>query len=486
MRPLKVLIPAALAALVLFMGVYNLTGDLMNDDEGAYLYTSWRVSLGELPYRDFFVSQAPLSFFFAGGLFKLAGPEALWPRALSLILVLGTGILIYGASRRFFLFSRNLSLAAAGIFLLTKHIYFLGRIFMPDSFLLFFFAAALFFALKAETLSSPKRQHLALLAMGIFSGLAALSKLSGVLALAGYLAYLIFLLAAKIEPSRSVCEKAMFSAAGFFISFGLIYALLLVFVPGTFHSTIGFHLAKEKVAASALIGAPFFRLGQFIGNHNYGLIPVALVGIGFGAAFKEKKRSLLLFATFAFLSLAFIPGKFYLRYILSALIPLAFFFGDGIRLISSNKKLKLFALPPVFVLIILSLGPTFSIKRLTAYDNGTRALASYVRGETSPGDYIFGDDPGINFYAQRPCPPRLVDVSEAMVRSGQIRAIDIRRQCDQYGVKLILVEKGGSAHHLKNLMDYLSFEAYLTESYEFVKTVRREFLDVDIYRRKTP
>jgi recombinational DNA repair ATPase RecF len=46
------------------------------------------------------------------------------------------------------------------------------------------------------------------------------------------------------------------------------------------------------------------------------------------------------------------------------------------------------------------------------------------------------------------------------------------------------VEKGQSAHHLKNLIDYSRFQAYLAERYEFVKTTRREFLDVDIYKRK--
>ncbi len=32
-------------------------------------------------------------------------------------------------------------------------------------------------------------------------------------------------------------------------------------------------MAKEKTAAAALLTLPFLRLGQFIGNHNYGLIP---------------------------------------------------------------------------------------------------------------------------------------------------------------------------------------------------------------------
>jgi 4-amino-4-deoxy-L-arabinose transferase-like glycosyltransferase len=483
MRLLNILIPAVLIALVLFMGLYNLGGDLMNDDEGTYLYASWRVSLGEIPYRDFFVAQMPLSLYVTAGLFRLFGPEVWLARAVSFLLLLGTGFLIYGTSIKFFGFSRNLSLAIAGLFLLTKHVYFLGRIFMPDSYMIFFCAAALYFALKAEHRAPVIQQKWAMFLFGIFSGLAVLAKFNGILLFGGYLVYSIFLLVRKMERPRDLLQNILVSSAGFLLTFGLIYGLLLIFVPGTYQATLGYHLAKENAAAS-LAALPFLRLGQFVGNHNYGLIPIALIGIFFGTVFKERKRSLLLFTTVAFLSLAFVPGKFYLRYIVFALVPLTFFFGDGIRLIGSKKRLRLFAFPVVIALVLLSLGPTFNLEKLRAYDNGTRTLASYVREETMPGDYVFGDDQGINFYAERPCPPRLADVSEATTSSGQVTSADIRNECDRYSAKLIFVEKGASAHHLKNLIDYSHFQAYLDERYEFIKTVQREFLEVDIYRRK--
>ncbi|MCX6575853.1 MAG: phospholipid carrier-dependent glycosyltransferase [Candidatus Aminicenantes bacterium] len=484
MRLLNILVPAVLIALVLFMGLYNLGGDLMNDDEGTYLYASWRVSLGEIPYRDFFVVQMPLSLYVTAGLFKLFGPEVWWARAASFLLILGTGFLICAASIKFFGFSRNLSLAMAGLFLLTKHIYFLGRIFMPDSFMIFLCAAALYFALKAEHRAPVIKQKWALFLFGIFSGLAVLAKFNGALLFGGYLLYSIYLLVRKMERPRDILQKILVSSAGFLLTFGLIYGLLLIFVPGTYQATLGYHLAKEN-AAAGIAALPFLRLGQFVGNHNYGLIPIALIGIFFGTVFKERKRSLLLFTTVAFLSLAFIPGKFFLRYIVFALVPLTVFFGDGIRLIGSKKRLRLFAFPVAIALVLLSLGPTFNLEKLRAYDNGTRTVASFVREETMPGDYVFGDDQGINFYAERPCPPRLADVSEATTSSGQVTSVDIRNECDRYSVKLIFVEKGASAHHLKNLRDYPLFEGYLNEHYELVKTMPREFLDVDIYRRKT-
>lgn len=484
MRLFKILLPVALISLVLFLGFYNLTGNLMKDDKGPYLYASWRISLGETPYRDFFVSQTPLSFYVTAALFKAFMPDILWARAACLLLILATGFLIYRAASRLFDFGRGLSLGMAAVFLLTKQVYSLGRSFMPDCYMIFFCATALYLGLKGEDPRNNKGEKTAVFLFGIFSGLAALSKASGILLPVGYLFYLIYLLIRKIEKPQDAARKAFLASAGFALSFGLIFVFMLVFVPGTYHSTIGFHMAKEKIAAPALLTLPFLRLGQFLGNHNYGLIPVALIGLFFGPVSEPRKRALLVSAALAFLGLAFLPGEFYPRYVVFALVPLTIFFGAGIKCLYARKKLQLFVFPIAAFLVLLCLGPTLNPKRLAERDTGTRTLAAFVRDQTAPGEYVFGDDPAINFYAGRPCPPRLVDVSGAMTKSGQITAADIRSECEARDVRLVFVEKGHSAHHLRNLKDYPLFESYLQEHYEFVKTIRREFLEVDIYKKR--
>ena len=482
-RPRPFVLPALLLVLALVMGFYNLGGYLMNDDEGTYLYDAWRVSLGDVPYRDFFVAQTPLSLGFAAVLFKIFGPTVWGARALSYLFILGTASLIYLASRKFFKFNKELSLLAAGLFLFTKHVYFLGRMFMPDGPMLFLSTVALYFALKAEQAAPQKARWPAFL-FGAFAGLAALAKLNAVLLPAGYALFLLFLLIKKAEKRGALLRKAFVPALGFLLTFGLFYGLMLIFIPGAYQATLGFHLAKEKAAISELVLLPFTRLVQFVGNHNYGLIPVAVAGMFLAPLFKDRKRTLLFFVTLAVLAQVFLPGNFYLRYIIFALVPLALFFGDGVVGIGSRAKVKIIVLPAAAVLILLCLGPTFSLKKLRAYDRDTRTLAAVVQNNTSAGDYVFGDDPGINFLARRPCPPRLVDVSGAMTRSGQITAADIYTDCERYEVKFILVEKGQSAHHLKNLRDYPRFQAYLDRAYELVGTMPREFLQVDIYRRK--
>jgi len=487
-----------LLALALFMGFYNLAGDLMNNDEETYLYAAWRVSLAEVPYADFLVVQTPLSFYLAAGVFKVFGPSVGAARALSFLLVLGAALFVYGAALKLLKFGRLVALAATAVFLFSKHVYFLGRSFMPDDAMLFFAAGALYFALAAEGEgearadsaaepgpSAPRRGGKIFL-FGVFAGLAALAKLNAVLILAGYGLYALILWIGRKESFRAAASRVLFAGAGFLATFGLVYGFMLLFVPGTFHATMGIHAAKAKFAFSDLLQLWKERLLEFVGNHNYGLIPIALAGMFFRPVLRERRRLLLLLTVLAVLGQILMPVTFYLRYVVIALIPLALFFGDGVAGLARMRPgaAKLVAVSAAVILVVVCLLPTFNLKKLAAHDQDTREVARFVAERTAPGDYVFGETPFANFYARRPCPPALVDVSMARTRSGQVLPADIRRECDRCKVKMILVEKGKAAHNLKNLIDYQEFQAYLDGTYDLVKTMRREFLDVDIYVRK--
>jgi 4-amino-4-deoxy-L-arabinose transferase-like glycosyltransferase len=478
-----------LVALALFMGFTNLDGYLMNNDEETYLYGAWRVSLGEVPYSDFLVVQTPLSFYLAAGLFKVFGPSVEAARALSYLFVLGAALFVYGAARRVFRFERLYALAAGAIFLFSKHVYFLGRSFMPDDAMLFFAAGAVYFALSAEGTDSAdavRRRGAKIFLFGAFAGLAALAKLNAGLLLAGYGLYALILWIAKKEPLRAACFRVLFAAAGFLATFGLLYGMMLFFVPGTFHATMGIHAAKAKFALSDLLQLWKERVLELVGNHNYGLIPVALAGMFFRPVLRDRKRMFLFLTLLAVLSQILMPVTFYLRYIVIALIPLAIFFADGVAGLAAMKRgpAKILAAGAAAVLVLVCLLPTFNLKKLVAYDQDTRDVAAFVKSRTAPGDYVFGETPFANFYAQRPCPPALVDVSMARTRSGQVRPEDIRRECERFKVKMILVEKGKAAHNLKNLIHYAEFQAYLDATYDLAKSMKREFLDVDVYVRK--
>jgi hypothetical protein len=62
--------------------------------------------------------------------------------------------------------------------------------------------------------------------------------------------------------------------------------------------------------------------------------------------------------------LVLIPGHFYLCYLALALVPFSFFFDEGMRFINSSKKLRSYAIPVVIILVLLSLAPTFNLRKL--------------------------------------------------------------------------------------------------------------------------
>jgi hypothetical protein len=481
-KAIPAVVLAVLVGASLFMGYFNLDGWLMNDDEGAYLYDAWRVSLGEVPYRDFFLSQTPLSFYAVAGLFKVFGPSVWAARALSYLCVLGAAVLVALMSFRFLGFGPLVSAAAGFVFLFTKHVYFLGRNFMPDDAMLFLSAAALTFALKSVSGGPPQWVRRAAFGFGLCAGLATLAKLNAILLVVGYGLFLSIAAARKSLRAGDAAGRGAAMLAGFVLTFGLVYGVLLIAVPGTFQATIGFHAAKQRVAGDVFILA-LSRIRHFIGNHDYGLVLLAIIGLVAGGRLKGLRRTLLLCLLSAVLLQVFLPEEFYIRYVVAAFLPLALLGADGFRALFKTRAVRVVLLPVAAALLLLSLAPTFSPKKLLARDEGTRALAAFVERATGPGEYVFGDDPEINFLARRACPPRLTDVSGAMVLSGQVTAADIRAECEKYQVALILVETAGPAHHLINLRDYGAFEAYLRDAYEYVTAVDREFLRVEIYRR---
>jgi len=479
--------------LLIFWGIafvlafLNLSGYLMNDDEGTYLYAAWRTGLGEVPYRDFSLVQAPLDIYLGAGVFRLFGASVLPARAISVLFMLGSAALIYLSARRHLKLKTGFALASAGIFFFNKHVFFLGRSFMPDVPMIFFGAASLYFALQAESADpAGRRGPKAAAISGLMAGLSALAKLNGGLVAAGYAAFLLIQAARRRQPWKTAAAKAAFFAGGFAISFGIPLVLFLAFVPGTFDSLIGFHAAKESAAGVTYAALLLRRLVQLAGNHNYALAAGALAALFAGRASEGREksaRSLLWTIAAASLILLFLPSRFFIRYAVFAAVPLALLFGAGLETLFRRKAAGRIALPVLAVLTLLCLGPTLSPKKILARDEGTRAAAAFIRENTGPEDYVFGDDPFLNFLARRPCPPRLVDVSEAMVTAGRITSADIIADCERLPVKLVFVESGAAAHHLAKLADLARLRGYLLDRYRPAAAVQREFLNVEFFLR---
>ena len=126
---------------------YGLTSNLINDDEGSYLYAAWRISLGELPYRDFLTPQLP-GFLLPGGLLmKVVGP-AVWPaRALAVATVLGAALFLWRTARH--LFGPLVAALASLAFLMHPLVYQYARVYRSEPFMLFFGCVGVYAVVRA-------------------------------------------------------------------------------------------------------------------------------------------------------------------------------------------------------------------------------------------------------------------------------------------------------------------------------------------------
>jgi hypothetical protein len=95
-------VATALLAVLFVIAVAQIWYRPIDRDEGFWLYTSWRLAEGELPYRDFALPHLPLaSLYYAGGI-KLFGPSLYALRALNVgLFVLSALALGLAAWRRF-------------------------------------------------------------------------------------------------------------------------------------------------------------------------------------------------------------------------------------------------------------------------------------------------------------------------------------------------------------------------------------------------
>lgn len=71
-----------------------------NEDEGISLYGAIRILNGESPYRDFWHITLPGAVWTIAGAFKIFGATLLTARTLTLIIIIGEGIIIYLIGRR--------------------------------------------------------------------------------------------------------------------------------------------------------------------------------------------------------------------------------------------------------------------------------------------------------------------------------------------------------------------------------------------------
>ncbi len=456
----------------------------MYDDEGGYAYASWRISLGEVPYRDYLTPQMPGFLYWGGLLVRLFGRSFVALRLPTMAAMLLAAGLVYAIGRE--LHDRAIALAALGFFLADPNVFHNARFFRPEAYMLLWNAAGIYCLVLSEKRGRLRYTWLA----SLFFGLAIITKLFGFLSLAGCFLYLLYAWWRERRPWRSVLLQglalglpavALVGAVGAVFYHITPYFLVAVFEHHTMQGagmpvaqevlkTLAFYkssfLFQPLLALLALLGAATQRRGKALPSIMFWQLPTML-------SFFALTRSLM---------------SRHLTYLAPAVACLA-----AVAVVQLLRgRWRLWRLRQSWQISLLALalvyGALWPAARLDAVGAGQKdreilKLAAWIQGQTQLDQAVMCDYPGINFLAGRRSTYWAAGISGGAAQSGQIRGASLQREVEQEKVPLVIINTLYGAHQMTEMVDYPDFRRYVQSHFALVDKFQSVRQQMEVYSR---
>jgi len=486
------LIAIAILILGLLFYLYRIDRWFMDDDEGGFCYAAWRISKGEVPYRDFLTEQVPLFLYWGGAVVRLFGPSIMALRYATVLATLLAAFFIYLTARH--VYGCQVALLSLSLLLVHKDIYFIARFFRPEAYMLLLTALGAYSFVRAY----PGRGW-GLFLSGALFGLATLCKLFAVLPAAGCGLFLLY------QWHRSRERQLMGDLLALAASFGAIAGTVFVacqlnhpiFLTAVFklHVMQGAELSLLQVLAkgfkfywSYLMGNPVFVLLAMLGAAGV-VATQADIGMLYvwqmptAAVFLALSRSLL---------------ERHLVYLVPVLCVLAALSLERIlagSLFSFTSQRSTTQSKPAVAWIWVGLG--IAVAAVTVWPSWrgdmevagleeleTPHLAQYIQAHTAADDVVLCDYPGLNFHALRKNTYLGADLSGVTTSSGQITGAALIKEIEGENVQMVWINTYGGAHHLVNLRDYGTFYQYVQSHFQLVGLFRCSYQTFEVYDRR--
>ena len=466
----------SLAVVILLLALlgylYHLDSWRMHDDEGGYLYAAWRVSEGEMPYRDFLTPQAPVFLYIGGAVMRLIGPSAIGLRLVTVGATLLGAWLFYLAVKD----TVNASVALLGmaVFLMHRNVYFTARFFRSEAYMMLFDLLGLYLAVQFYRRGKP---WLAWMAGGAFA-LATLAKLFGLLPFAGYMLFL-FLSSIRSQGQWQVRRTLRWLAGpaiGFAIVLIGVLGPLYAVNPNLYDFLVGHHVRQ---------GTDLPRIQVFVNRLSFiwdyvALWPFYILLVMVGALAAWRRRAFWPLVT---LFVAQLPTAGALLFISRLLLPRTLIFlapaGSVLMVLGAAWVIGSLSahLPPsvkrpvqvatALLLAALSLHPHVQQDRRISQwqDRDTLPLAQLLSEWVAPDECLLSDYPALNFYAQRRTTYLGAGLSGGAVLANQIRGYTLARELESQlcqGRRWVIIDVSpATGHTMTGLHDYYWFEEFL-------------------------
>ena len=465
------------------------------DDEEGYAYAAWRVSVGEVPYKDFLTPQMP-AFLYGGGLIvRVFGRSYLALRLVTMLAALGAACFLYALNRE--LYGPPVALLSTGLFLIEANVFHVARFFRPEAYMLLLDIAGLY----AFVLGEKRRQRGYVWLASVLFGLAILNKLFGFLPLAGCYLYLLYAWLRERRPLREVWSQAWALGTPALLLVGAVAAVFTRITPYFFTAVFEHHVLQganlthwqaivkalrfyreQMVGQPAMLGlaaigaAWVLRRGRAIETLALWQAPTVLVFLALTRSLLPRHLTYLVPATTTLAATALWP---LLRGCWRIWEPAA---GDRLGSPAQRWVCGAAALALAVAAAYPSVVANHGLAQLKERDSFV--LAAFVRSLTSPDEYVMADYPGVNFLAGRRTTYWAAGISGGAAESGQIHGKALIEELEQNHVAMVIINTLGEAHQMIGMAEYPEFRRYVQAHYILVDEFHRGFQVLEIYTRQ--
>ncbi|MCD6291454.1 MAG: phospholipid carrier-dependent glycosyltransferase [Anaerolineae bacterium] len=470
--------------------IYNLTPFRTSEDEGQYLYDAWRISLGDVPYRDFVTAQMPAFLYLGGLLQRVFGPARVPLRAISVVSVLLAGGLAFFIAMQ--MFGPSVALLAIIAFLANDRVYAIGRIWRSDPYMLL--GSTLGLALFTWSVAQQDSRHRerGLVLAGLAYALATLFKLLGLLAAGGCLIYFGWTAYTRHSFSSVRRDLGVFSAA-FLLPLLLTASLFTAIQPDFLAQVVGHHLRQgHNVSFSTVLVERAHLLTDFA---HYQPLFLVLAGVGIILLIRQSHpaaRALLTQLPTA-LALLLIKRGAESRYLVYLAPAVSICWATGLvkALQWTVKRGRRRPVWNIAILLVLLLGG-WSLKPHLERDIATvhkhtqwnAPAADFLRLHTKPGEVIVSDEQWLNFLARRPSTRTAAAISEGAAGSGQITGQILKREIEATTASAVVLNFGAAGRQLLAMSDFDAFYRFVQSSFALVRVFGQGEDALEVYLRK--
>ena len=452
---------------------YNLTGWLMDDDEGTDFYEAWQLSEQKIPGEGFLAEQQPLFILSGKALIDQYGRDPFPLRLLAVSQVLLGAFVLVGAVWR--IWNGKTAVFTLIFLLLNGMVYEQARLYRPDPMMLAWGMMGLAAALWAIHSKIGKWWAIS----GFFYGISILWKPFGLFPVVGLIIYFLLWLWQQKQD-----WKPIFKAGGLF---SVPFLLITVGITVLLYSQMG-NYYLEAFEYHLSMGVQNNFLHRLLVTSSGYLFFLLLNGViflfiaplwwinGRSSLTKQSPAQLLVLQLISPLIFLAISRPIHFRYYFYLIPPLAILLARQLDIawknITAKKTIPVWqqygSLSFLIVFTVLLAQPAIPTL-LTQQENGTVALADYVVAHTEPEDIVLSDYAGINFFADRESIYEASIIAGGQIESGGITGALLIERIESSDVKMVLLHvEGGEPqpHQLIKLIDFPAFEAYLADNFQ--------------------